>query len=137
MGSSPPVELTLVVPPAATHAVVVQGDPRQLCQRLGDVEVAQRAHLEERHVVLRGVRHRRIVAHLPLVGEMQPVTDQDLGHPWSVLKQRAQHDQDLGHPWSVLKQRTQHDQDLGHPWSVLKQRAQYDQDLGHPWSMEE
>lgn len=77
--------LTLVGSPEAVHAVPHQDDAGQLREGLGDVEVAQRADLEEGHAQLLGVHLRLLGGHLPLVGQVEAVAHQDLGHPRCML----------------------------------------------------
>lgn len=62
-----------------------QDDSSKLSERLGDVEVTQRADLEEGDAQLLRVNLRLLRRHLPLVGQVQTVPNQDLGHPWSML----------------------------------------------------
>ena len=57
----------------------------QLREGLGDVEVAQRADLEEGHAQLLRVHLGLLRGHLPLVGKVEPVAHQDLRHPWCML----------------------------------------------------
>lgn len=62
-----------------------QDDARQLRKRLDDVEVAQRAHLEEGHAVLLGVGPRLLGGNLPFEGQMQAVAHEDSRYTWSML----------------------------------------------------
>lgn len=82
--------LTSVGPPELLHAVPHQDDARQLREGLDDVEVAQRAHLEEGHAVLLGVGPRLLRGNLPLEGQVQAVADQDSRHAWSMLGRENQ-----------------------------------------------
>lgn len=84
-GCSAPRELTSVGPPELLHAVPHQHDARQLGERLDDVEVAQRTHLEERHPVLLGVGSRLLGGDLPLEGQVQTVAHEDPRHTRSML----------------------------------------------------
>lgn len=62
-----------------------QNDARQLREGLDDVEVAQRANLEEGHAVLLSVRPRLLGGNLPFEGQMQPVAYKDPRHTWCML----------------------------------------------------
>ncbi len=63
-----------------------QHDARQLCKRLDDVEVAERAHFEKRHAVLFCVRPCLFCGDLPLEGQVQPVTHKNTGYTRCVLR---------------------------------------------------
>lgn len=67
-----------------------QDDARQLREGLDNVEVAQRAHLEEGHAVLLGVGSRLLGGNLPFEGQMQTVTYEDSRHAWSMLGRENQ-----------------------------------------------
>lgn len=83
---------TFVGPPQALHAVPHEDDAGELCERLGDVEVAERAHLKESDAQLLGVHLRLLRSHLTLVGEVEAVPDQDLGHSRCMLdKKKREH----------------------------------------------
>lgn len=69
-----------------------QDDARQLCEGLDDVEVAQRAHLEEGHAVLLGVGPRLLGGNLPFEGQMKTVANKDSRHAWSMLGRENQTD---------------------------------------------
>ena len=77
--------LTSVGLPELLHAVPHEDDPGQLGERLNDVEVAQRADLEEGHAVLLGVGAGLLRGHLPLKGQVEPVPHQDPWDPWCML----------------------------------------------------
>lgn len=62
-----------------------QDDPGELRERLSDVEVAQRADLEEGDAQLLGVHLRLLCGHLTLVGQVETVPNKDLWHPWGML----------------------------------------------------
>lgn len=79
--------LTSVGSPDLLHAVPHEDDAGQLREGLDDVEVAQGAHLEEGHAVLLGVGARLLGRHLPLEGQVQPVSHQDPGDTRGVLQQ--------------------------------------------------
>lgn len=75
-----------------------QDDARQLRERLDDVEVAQRTHLEERHAVLLSVGSRLLGGNLAFEGQVKAVADEDSRHTWSMLgKQR-----DVPHNSNIL-----------------------------------
>lgn len=80
-----PSPLTFAGSPESLHAVAGQHDACQLRERLCDVEVAQGADLEEGHAQTLGVHLRMLSGHLSLVGQVQTVAHQDLGHTWSML----------------------------------------------------
>lgn len=82
------LKLTSVGPPELLHAVPHQDDARQLRERLDDVEVAQRAHLEERHAVLLGVGPGLLGGNLTFEGQVQAVAHQDPRHARSVLPKK-------------------------------------------------
>ncbi len=63
-----------------------QHDARQLCKRLDDVEVAERAHFEKRHAVLFCVRPCLFCGDLSLEGQVQPVTHKNTGYTRCVLR---------------------------------------------------
>ncbi len=65
--------LTFVGPPQSLHAVSHQYDAGELCERLGDVEVTQRADLKERDTQLLCVHLRLLRGHLTLVGQVETV----------------------------------------------------------------
>lgn len=65
-----------------------EDDARQLGEGLDDVEVAQRADLEEGHAVLLGVGTRLLGGHLPLEGQVQAVAHQDARNAGRVLHER-------------------------------------------------
>lgn len=89
---SPTRPLTSVGLPELLHAVPHQDDARQLGEGLDDVEVAQRAHLEEGHAVLLCVRPRLFGGNLPFEGQMQAVTDEYSRYAWSMLGRKNQMD---------------------------------------------
>lgn len=62
-----------------------EDDTGQLCEGLYDVEVAQGADLKKRHAVLLCIRPGLLRWHLPLEGEVKPVSHQDSGDTWSML----------------------------------------------------
>ena len=62
-----------------------QHDAGQLREGLCDVEVAQRADLEEGHAQLLCIHLGLLRGHLTLVGQVEPVAHQDLRHPWCML----------------------------------------------------
>lgn len=74
-----------VGPPQSLHAVSHQDDASELGERLGDVEVAQRADLEEGDAQLLRVHLRLLRGHLTLVRQVEAVPNQDLGHPRGML----------------------------------------------------
>lgn len=76
---------TFVGSPQPLHAVPQQDDASELRERLGDVEVAQRADLEEGDAQLLRVHLRLLGGHLTLVGQVETVPHQDLGHPRGML----------------------------------------------------
>lgn len=80
--------LTFVVAPGPTHAIPLQSKPRQLCKRLGHVEVTQRADLKEGHVVLQGIQLRIRLTDLPPEGKVQPVPHQNLWHARGMLGEK-------------------------------------------------
>lgn len=84
---APSCPLTSVGPPDLLHAVPHEDDAGQLREGLDDVEVAQGAHLEEGHAVLLGVGARLLRWHLPLEGQVQPVSHQDPRDTWGMLEQ--------------------------------------------------
>ncbi len=63
-----------------------QHDARQLCKRLDDVEVAERAHFEKRHAVLFCVRPCLFCGDLSLECQVQPVTHKNTGYTRCVLR---------------------------------------------------
>lgn len=65
-----------------------EDDPGELGERLGDVEVAQRADLKEGDAQLLGVHLGLLRGHLTLVGQVKAVPHQDLRHSWSMLGKR-------------------------------------------------
>lgn len=78
--------LTFVGPPEPLHAISVQGHPGKLPEALSNVEIAQRAHLEERHVVLCSICLRLSLANLPLERQVESVAHQHLGHSGGMLQ---------------------------------------------------
>lgn len=66
-----------------------QHDSGELRERLGDVEVAQRADLEEGDAQFLGVHLRLLRGHLTLVGQVQTVANEDLRNPWGMLGKRG------------------------------------------------
>ena len=80
---------TFIGSPIARHAVAEESDSRQLGHRLDDVEVAERADLEERHVVLCGEVLRVRLTHFASEGKVQTVANQDLGNARCVLKYKS------------------------------------------------
>ena len=80
---------TFIGSPVARHAVAEESDSRQLGHRLDDVEVAERADLEEGHVVLCGEVLRVRLAHFAPEGKVQSVANQDLGNARCVLKYKS------------------------------------------------
>lgn len=75
-------------PPEPVHPVLQQHGPGQLREGLGDVEIAQRADLEEGHTQTLCVGLGLLRGDLPLEGQVQAVPHQDFGDPWGVLKGR-------------------------------------------------
>lgn len=71
--------------PQSLHAVSHQDDASELSERLGDVEVTQRADLEEGDAQLLRVHLRLLRGHLTLVGQVETVPNQDFGHPRGML----------------------------------------------------
>lgn len=63
-----------------------EDDARQLCERLDDVEVAERTHFEEGHGVLLGVGASLLCGNLTLKRQVQPVPHQDPRNPGSMLQ---------------------------------------------------
>lgn len=64
---------TLARPPESVYPVPQQHGPGQLCEGLGDVEVTQRADLEEGDAQPLRVGLRLLCGDLPLEGQMQAV----------------------------------------------------------------
>ena len=79
---------TFTMSECATHTVALERYPGEFCQRFCHVEVAQRANLEEGHLVLDGVGLGTALCHLPLVGQVQAVTNKDFGDTGSMLSKR-------------------------------------------------
>ena len=91
----------LSAPPQPLHAIPAQGHPAQLLKALRDVEVHKRGHFVEPHVVPLCVPlsifllHLRInlflvssetfPAYLSVEGQVQPVSNKDLGDAWGML----------------------------------------------------
>ena len=80
---------TFIGSPVARHAVAEESDSRQLGHRLDDVEVTERADLEEGHVVLCGEVLRVRLAHFASEGKVQTVANQDLGNARCVLTYKS------------------------------------------------
>lgn len=76
---------TLARPPEPVHPVPQQHGPGQLREGLGDVEVAQRADLEEGDTQALRVGLRLLRGHLPLEGQVQAVSHQDFRDTRGVL----------------------------------------------------
>lgn len=76
---------TLARPPEPVHPVPQQHDPGQLREGLGDVEIAQGADLEEGDAQALRVGLGLLRGDLPLEGQVQAVSHQDLRDPGSVL----------------------------------------------------
>lgn len=77
--------LTFVGSPQSLHAVSHQDDSSEFGERLSDVEVTQRAHLEEGDAQLLGVHLSLLRGHLTLVGQVETVPNEDLRHSWGML----------------------------------------------------
>ena len=77
---------TLARPPEPVHPVPQQHDPGQLCEGLDDVEIAQRADLEEGHAQALRVGLGLLCGDLPLEGQVQAVSHQDFRNTGSMLK---------------------------------------------------
>lgn len=75
----------LAGPPEPVHAVPQQHDSGQLCEGLCDVEIAQRADLEEGHTQPLSIGTGLLGGHLPLECQVQAVPHQDPGHTRCVL----------------------------------------------------
>lgn len=71
-----------------------EDDASELRERLGDVEVAQRADLEEGDAQLLCVHLRLLGGHLALVGQVETVPNQDLGHSRGMLGKQVTEDYD-------------------------------------------
>lgn len=69
-----------------------QDDASELRERLGDVEVTQRADLEEGDAQLLCVHLSLLRGHLTLVGQVQTVSNQDLGHTRGMLGKQQTED---------------------------------------------
>jgi len=82
--------LTSVGSPDLLHAMPHEHDTGQLCEGLYDVEVAQGADLKKRHAVLLCVSPGLLRWHLPLEGEVKPVSHQDPRDTWGMLKKGKQ-----------------------------------------------
>lgn len=66
-----------------------QHDSGELRERLGDIEVAQRADLKEGDAQFLGVHLRLLRGHLTLVGQVQTVANEDLRNSWGMLGKRG------------------------------------------------
>lgn len=75
----------LAGPPQPVHPMPQQHRPGQLREGLGDVEVAQRADLEEGHSQALRVGPCLLRGDLPLEGQVQAVPHQDFRDPRGVL----------------------------------------------------
>ena len=64
------IAFTFIAPPKSLHAVPMQRHSRQFTETLPDVEVAQGADFEERHVILGSIHFCITLLHLPFEGEM-------------------------------------------------------------------
>lgn len=95
MGQEDPT-LTSVGLPELLHAVPHEDDARQLREGLDDVEVAERADLEEGHAVLLGVGPGLLRGNLPLEGQVEAVPDQDTRHARSMLGNKKEGKQEDG-----------------------------------------
>lgn len=81
---------TLARPPEPIHAMPQQHGPGQLHEGLGDVEIAQRADLEEGDAEPLRVGPGLLRGDLPLEGQVQAVSHQDFGNSGSVLQGERQ-----------------------------------------------
>lgn len=58
---------------------------RQFCEGLCHIEIAQWADLKKGHTILLGIGPSLFSGHLPLEGQVQPISHQDTRDSWSML----------------------------------------------------
>lgn len=96
--------LTSVGSPDLLHAVPHEDDTGQLREGLYDVEVAEGADLKKRHAVLLRVSPGLLRRHLPLEGEVKPVSHQDPRDTGGMLQKRKE----VEKSWLVLSKGSLH-----------------------------